>query len=376
MRYLNPEWLQAVTSAALNNRQRSLLERLLSALDGNGHLGQHVATLPSALIAVIRAQTALESHGSARQPTHKLLGRVVAQAIASVDRAAPAYRIGGHADLASAKAEMTAIASVITQRENSTPQHQTLQAASHLDRLLGPLTDVVKGWVKPLWTSAISDRLLAEQMAAEIAVVVALEGRDSTALYLDLLNLITRCTPSAGDVRGVLWPPKRSHRVTLAVHGTRELRGLATFVPGSQQYKLWVGQPKDTLPTREPLPKLVRLVGPLESSAVLVSSPTEAADPGTAARIARRELSEALDHYAAGDRLIDLHLAPVWAVESPADRQTLGTVRPQVGVRLTRLLDTCRFRCVLQCVRPTSHAAWTPPWPAPPSLGAHWKQPA
>ncbi|MFG2821613.1 hypothetical protein ACGFX4_19555 [Kitasatospora sp. NPDC048365] len=327
MRYLNPEWLQALTSAALNDRQRSLLERVLFALDGKGHLGQHVATLPSFLVAMIRAQAALDSHGSVKQPRHQLLGRVVDEAIASADRAASAYRFGGHADLASARAELAAIASVISQMGQSTPQNQTLQAATHLDRLLAPLTDVVKGWVKPLWNGAISNRPLAEQMAAEIAVVVALEGRDSTALYLDLLNLITQGTPSAGAVCGVLWPPKQSHRVTLAVHGTRELRGLATFVHGSQQWKLWVKQPPDTLPTREPLPKLVRLIGPLEGSAVLVSSLTEAADPGTAARIARRELSEALDHYAAGDRLIDLQLSPVWAVESPSDRHTLGTVR-------------------------------------------------
>ncbi|MFD3883324.1 hypothetical protein [Streptomyces microflavus] len=328
MRYVNSGWLQALTSTPLNDRQRSLLERVLFALDGNGHLGQNVATLPSALVSMIRAQAALESHGaSTNQPHYKLLGRVVDEAISCIDRAAPAYRLGGYADLASARAELIAVASVISQQKDATPPNRTKQAATQLDRLLGPLTEAVKGWVKPLWTGTVGDRSLAEQATSEIAVVVALEGRDSTALYEDTLNLIRRGVPSADAVRGVLWPSKRSHLVTLAVHGTRELRGLTTFVAGCQQWKLWAGQTEDDLPRRDAIRKLVRLVGPVEGSAVLVSRPTEAADPATAARIARRELSEALDHYAAGDRLIDLHLAPAWAAELPADRPTLGTVR-------------------------------------------------
>ncbi|MFJ3644442.1 NB-ARC domain-containing protein [Streptomyces murinus] len=128
-------------------------------------------------------------------------------------------------------------------------------------------------------------------------------------------------------VCGVLWPPKRSHLVTLAVHGTRELRGLSTFVADCQQWKLWAGQTEDDLPRRRAIRKLARLMGPVEGSAVLVSSPTEAADPDTAVRIARRELSEALDHYAAGDRLINLHLAPEWASEVSTNQPTFGTVR-------------------------------------------------
>ncbi|WP_132836157.1 hypothetical protein [Streptomyces sp. BK205] len=327
MRYLNPEWLQASTSAAMHAEQRGLLERVLSALDGSSHLGQNVATLPSALVALIRAQAALESHGSVGQPRWQLLGRVVDAAISSTRQAARAYRLGGRADLALADAEMVAIASLISQRRDSTPQSQTRQAAIQLDRLLVPLSEAIKGWVKPLWTGAVSDRYLAEQMAAEIGVLVALEGRDTTALYTDLVNLISCGAVSADAVKSALWPPNRSHRVTLAVHGTRELRGLATFLPGSQQWGLWVGQEEDKLPTRAPLRKFVRFVDPFEGSAVLVSIRIEAADPGTAARIARRELSEALDHYAAGDRLIDLQLAPTWSVESPSDRHAMGTVR-------------------------------------------------
>jgi hypothetical protein len=327
VRYLTPDWLQALTSAALSDRQRSLLQRVLFALDGNGHLGQHVATLPSALAAVIRAQAALNSHGAAGQPQWELLGRVVDAAIATVRQAGPIYRQGGWADLAAAETELTSIEGVISQREKFTPQIQTRHTAMRLDRLLAPLSDAVKSWVKPLWDGSVGDRSLAEQMTAEISVLVALEGRDAAVLYTDLLRLVSRGAPSADAVKRMLWPPARLHRVTLAVHGTRELIGLETFVPGSRQRKLWVGQTEDELSTSELLRSFVRFVGPIESSAVLVSIPTEAADSETAARIARRELSEALDHYAAGDRLIDLHLAPVWLVESPSNRHAISTVR-------------------------------------------------
>ncbi|MEU9415950.1 hypothetical protein [Streptomyces sp. NPDC048272] len=352
MRYVNSGWLQVLTSASLNNGQRSLLERVLFALDGNGHLGQNVATLPNALVAMIRAQAALKSHGASNQPQYVLLGRVVDEAISCMDRAAPAYGLGGHADLASARAELIAVAGVITQQKKVAKQlraakgavkqaamqramqaamqattQATTQAATQLDRLLGPLTEAVKGWVEPLWTGVVGDRSLAEQATSEIAVVVALEGRDSTALYEDTLNLISAGAPSADAVRDVLWPPKRSHLVTLAVHGTRELRGLSTFVADCQQWKLWAGQTEDDLPRRRAIRKLARLMGPVEGSAVLVSSPTEAADPDTAVRIARRMLSEALDHYAAGDRLIDLHLDPAWATEVSTNQPTFGTVR-------------------------------------------------
>lgn len=327
VRYLTPDWLQALTSAALTDAQHSLLQRVLFALDTNGHLGQHVATLPSALAGVIRAQAALDSHGAAGQPQWELLGRVVDAAVATVRQAAPAYRLGGWADLAAAETELTTIARVISQREKSTPQSQTRQTALQLDRLLAALSDAVKNWVKPLWDGLVGDNSLAEQMTAEIGVLVALEGRDAAALYTDLLRLVSRGAPSADAVKHTLWPPAQSHRVTLAVHGTRELLGLETFVPDSHQRKLWVGQTEDQLSTSELLRSFVRFVGPIESSAVLVSIPTEAADSETAARIARRELSEALDHYAAGDRLIDLRLAPVWFVESPSNRYAMGTVR-------------------------------------------------
>ncbi|MET9550318.1 hypothetical protein ABZY36_34175 [Streptomyces sp. NPDC006627] len=327
VRYLNPEWLQAFDSSAQGDRQRTLLERVLFALDDNGHLGQNVATLPSALAALIRAQAALESHGAAGQPKWQLLGRVVDAALTAARQAASAYRMGGRASLAPAERELAAIARVLSQHRDSTPQSRTRLAAVQLDHLLVPLSEAIKGWIKPLWDGAVGDRSLAERMTAEIAVLIALEGRDATALYTDLLCLVSRGPVNADTVKGVLWPPHLSHRVGLVVHGTRELRGLTTFVPGSRQWKLWSGQEEAELPTRAPLRKFVRFTGPPEGSAVLVTIATEAADPGTAARIARRELGEALDHYAAGDRLIDLELAPTWSVESPSDRHAMGTVR-------------------------------------------------
>ncbi|MGW7073507.1 hypothetical protein ACWGII_39650 [Streptomyces sp. NPDC054855] len=328
MRYVNSGWLQAVTTAPLNDRQRSLLERVLFALDDAGHLGQNVASLPSALVALIRAQAALQSHGSgSNQPHFGLLGRIVAEAVTCVDGAEPVYRHGGHAALAAAGTELQAVAAVIAQKKEKTPPRQTQHAATQLDQLLGPLTDAVKGWVKPLWTGGFADRSLVERAVSEIAVVVALEGRDSTALYEDALTLMRRGAPSADAVRSVLWPRKQSYLVSLLVHGTRELRGLHTFVPDSQQWKLWAGQPEADLPGRFAIRKMMRTVGPVAGSAVVVGIKTQAADLETAARIARRELSEALDHYAAGDRLIDLTIDPAWAAELPSSDPKIGTVR-------------------------------------------------
>lgn len=329
VRYLNPVWLQAfnTTPPAPCDRRRAFLEGVLYALDSKGHVGRHAATLPSALVAVIRAQAALDGHASARQPRGELLGRVINASKATVAQAVPAYRLGGRAEHAATWRELTAVSALMTRTKNSPTQPQTKQAAVRLDGLLAPLSKVIRSWATMLWDGVVTDQTLAEQMTAEVAVLVALEGRDTNSLFANLLRLLRKATTTASEVEYVLWPQPTSHQVTLLVHGARQLVGLVVFVPGSSQEQLWAGQEEDELPTSAPLRKFVRFVGPMGSAATLVSAYTDAADPGTAARIARRELSEALDHYAAGDRLIDLHLAPEWLVQSPGDKDTMGSTR-------------------------------------------------
>lgn len=305
--YLDARLRLAFDDAKLDRGQRALLQGVLRALDPDAHLGEHVAGLNSAFLAVTRAQVALESHATEDQPRWNLLRRIITTSLACVDAAKPAYVHGGARELASARRVLLSVDAAIAADGQRLDPQVTAAAAAKLDpRALG---DSVKRWITPLWNGV--ELPLRARMIAEVAVVVAVHGRDGRQLRADLLRWLKK----PGDLEEVLWPEPRRHVVALVVRGARVLRHLDELLPGARQEPLH----------RNRLPKDDFLKDAVNGSSVLVRLPVNAADTHTAALRGRRILNEVLDQYAAGERLTELHVAPVWQVSGPGGRVTRGT---------------------------------------------------
>ncbi|WP_143027895.1 hypothetical protein [Lentzea albidocapillata] len=305
--YLDARLRQAFDDAGLDRGQRALLQGVLRALDPDAHLGEHVAGLNSAYLAVTRAQTALESHATEDQPRWNLLRRIIATSIACMDAAKPAYAHGGGLELAKARRVLVQVdAAIVADGQRFDPQ-VAAGAAARLDP--GKLRGAVQKWITPLWNGI--ELPLRARMIAEVAVVVAVHGRDGRQLRADLLRWLKK----RGDLADVLWPRKQKHVVAFVVRGARVLRHLDELLPQARQEPLH----------RNRLPKDDFLKEAVNGSSVLVRVPVEAADVHTAALRGRRILSEVLDQYAAGERLTELNIAPVWQVSEPGGRVTRGT---------------------------------------------------
>ncbi|GAB2861102.1 hypothetical protein [Lentzea nigeriaca] len=306
--YLDARLRQAFDDAGLDRGQRALLQGVLRALDPDAHLGEHVAGLNSAFLAVTRAQTALESHATEDQPRWNLLRRIVTTSLACMDAAAPAFVHGGAKELAEAHQTLLDVDAAIAADGQKLDPRVTAAAARKLDPRA--LDSAVRQWITPLWTGV--GLPLRARMIAEVAVVVAVHGRDGRQLRSDLLRWLKK---PGGDLGDVLWPEARRHVVALVVRGARVLRHLDELLPQARQEPLH----------RNRLPKDDFLKDAVEGSSVLVRLPVNAADAHTAALRGRRMLSEALDQYAAGERLTELNIAPLWQVSGPSGRVTRGT---------------------------------------------------
>ncbi|WP_143116342.1 hypothetical protein [Lentzea xinjiangensis] len=306
--YLDARLRQAFDDAGLVRGQRALLQGVLRALDPDAHLGEHVAGLNSAFLAVTRARTALESHAAEDQPRWNLLRRIIATSLACVDAAKPAYAHGGALELARARRVLVQVDAAIAADGQKLDPRVTAAAAARLDPRA--LREAVRRWVAPLWNGV--ELPLRARMIAEVAVVVAVHGRDGGQLRADLLRWLRK---PDGDLGRVLWPQRRRHVVAFVVGGARVLRHLDELLPQARQEPLHRGR----------LPRDDFLKDAVTGSSVLVRLPVSAADVRTAALRGRRVLNEVLDQYAAGERLTELRIAPVWQVSGPGGRVTRGT---------------------------------------------------
>lgn len=306
--YLDARLRQVFDDAKLDRGQRALLQGVLRALDPDAHLGEHVAGLNSAFLAVTRAQTALESHAAEDQPRWNLLRRIIATSLACMDAAKPAYAHGGARELAEARRTLLDVEAAIAADGQKLDPRVTAEAAAKLDPRA--LETAVKQWITPLWNGV--ELPLRARMIAEVAVVVAVHGRDGRQLRADLMRWVKK---PGDDLEEVLWPQPRRHVVALVVRGARVLRHLDQLLPLARQEPLH----------RNRLPKDDFLKDAVEGSSVLVRLPVNAADAHTAALLGRRILSEVLDQYAAGERLTELNIAPLWQVSGPGGRVTRGT---------------------------------------------------
>ena len=183
------------------------------------------------------------------------------------------------------------------------------QIANQVGALVQPVADAVRPIFEDMWSSGGQSVEAVARIRDEVAVHVTLTGRDGKALQVDLLRLFDRGVVEAAAVADVLWPVPKRYRIAMVVSGTRFLEGLDRLLPGVQQWPL-----SDTdSPKGSPYQEIHRLVDPASlktGSNMLIVLPESAPDAYTAIAQARRNLVEALDQYAAGQRLLELDIDP------------------------------------------------------------------
>ncbi|MBA6436586.1 hypothetical protein H3T12_19170 [Streptomyces sp. GMR22] len=153
------------------------------------------------------------------------------------------------------------------------------------------------------------------QARAELAVVVALADRDGRMLQEELHRLLSRGNPSAAALSALLWPAPRDYRVAVLVEGTRRLEHLERLLPAARQWPV-----AGSVPYRDrhapggrggvqSVRDAVALANQARRPGAVVEIGVIAADAATAMRHGRRQISEALDQYAAAQRLVDFSLS-------------------------------------------------------------------
>ncbi|MGW3993203.1 hypothetical protein ACWEF6_06915 [Amycolatopsis sp. NPDC004772] len=333
----------AFTSAGLTRRQRSLLQTVLRALDSGSGLGFHASTSNSALVALIRAHDALRNHAEHAQPQRSLLLRVLRTSSTCARAGLPSFPVGtGRAELQAALDELAATTAALANADPA--QQRALAGASAIvvEPLVTSLAETAADRLQSLWDAPVRATSRDASAATETAVSVYVSGRDREVLRRELIHLLTTRQPTAAEISALLWPQRRRHHVTVLVSGARSLDNLDDLLPGARQWPIAVHQ-DNNWPKSVELRALLEKLAPITRTGVLVRIPVNTTDPGTAVVLGRRAISEALDQYVAGNRIVDLALAGPWAVAGPDGRWVLGE----------------RFRASLKNTSPLLSSSWS-----------------
>jgi hypothetical protein len=299
--------------AGLSRHQRAFIEGLLRSLEAGTYLSEHVASASSAVLALTRAHHVLDEHARTGQPYIGLTRTVLSQALTDVASGIPAYSTTATGTAVITQAHQ-ALLQVHASMAGSPSSADKQQFANQIGALVQPTAGAVRSMFEVMWSKGDLPMEVVSRTRDEGAVLTALEGRDGVSLQVDLLRLLGRGVVDVGvvdaaAVAGILWPPPTRYRVAMVVSGTRVLEGLERLLPDALQWSLAGQDPPAGSPYRE----IRRLIDPAftrAGSSMLIVLPVLAPDAYTAIAQARRDVVEALDQYAAGQRLLELTIDP------------------------------------------------------------------
>lgn len=275
-RGFDAELLGRLGERGATDAQIYLLQRVLRAVEPASLLSQHVASIAGAASEVPRAHAALLSHAAIGQPMRNLLWRLCAnaEAVAPPDCA-----------------EVLADVAADTACNDRQFRINASDHAARLGALLPGLRPSVVERFRAAWKSG--DDL--DRAADEMACLVASTGRDVTALERALVQA------PLDDVVDVLLPEPQRYQVACVVQGVRELVGLSTLEPSARHLTAESRWGPSTVRLREFL---------VQVNGCVVGIEVDAVDKPSAGRLAKRRVTELLDQYVAGHRLLTITLDP------------------------------------------------------------------
>ncbi|MFD5013721.1 hypothetical protein [Streptomyces chartreusis] len=353
--------------AGLEDGQRALLEAVLAACDPEAVSTQHVTSAPTAVAAIARAQSALESRGrpgrSKPQPFETPTLNLVDAALEALGELEPHLPPG---KLDRAVAALKAI-----EAGGSAGLNSTADCAAQAKDLEACAADVhisVADGFAAAWQGT-TQADTGERLALELAALCVMEGRQYQLLNDQVRSELSRGTFGADTLLRALLPAQRDFRVAVVVEGTSHLESLAGLMdPAAAAAAIPPGAPLAGWGHATADIKALADLAAAASTArrswsgdqagghTLLTFTVRARDLGAAALLGRRRASETLDQYVAGQRIAEIRLRPETLAHDPDSRRTLRAAVPVLGSGPVRPLTTSWPPTLRESLR-TAHVA-------------------
>lgn len=346
------DWIRLCGVAGLDDCQRGLLESVLTACDPDSVLTRHVSGARTAVAAIARAHSALESRArkgrKKPQPYETPTLDLVATALAALDTLKTHLSAGA---LDGAMGELNAIKAG-DKAGISDPGDCDVLATLLAARVADVHAAIESGFVTA-WHGAPAPET-RELLARELAALCVMEGRWHAHLTDDVRSaLSSRGLLDASQLLRVLLPAERDFRVAVVVEGTSRLESMAglmnsaaaavAIAPG-EPIVGW-GHATVDLKALADLAAAVAITRRAWSRGqaggyVLLTFTVRARDLGGAALLGRRIASESLDQYVAGQRLAEIRIRPETLAHAPGSRRVLRLTVPVLGTGPVRPLTS------------------------------------
>ncbi|MFJ8034667.1 hypothetical protein [Streptomyces sp. NPDC096032] len=353
--------------AGLDDGQHALLEAVLTASDPEAVLTEHVTSAPTAVAAMARAQSALESRGrpsrSKPQPYKQPTLDLVVGARKELEQ------LTQHVQPGRLDAVVDALKDIEAQGQEGLAS--AADCAGHARELTARAAEVhtaVADGFAAAWTGkAQADT--GERLALELAALCVMEGRQHRLLNDDVRTDLSRGKFDSSRLLQVLLPTARDYRVAVVVEGASRLESLSalmepsaaatTVVPDAStagwgranaDLKALVDLAEDASTMRR------SWTGDQASGHTLLTFAVPARDLGAAALLGRRRALESLDQYVAGQRIAEIRLRPETLAYDPDSGRTLRIAVPVLGTGPVRPLTMSWPPALRESLR-TSHVA-------------------
>nr|WP_157527374.1 hypothetical protein [Kibdelosporangium sp. MJ126-NF4]CEL14450.1 hypothetical protein [Kibdelosporangium sp. MJ126-NF4] len=311
--------------------QTYLVQRVLRGISKASLFSQHVSSTGGMSADLPRVQAVLTSFASTGQPSRGLLRGLCDGTAATVHRVID--RWGQHPVLVDLHQVLHDTALSIADPAKPLDQQKVLTSATAatVAARLPEVHSLVETALAEVWTSSRAVTVAyVDALADELTCLTATADRDPVELTDDLTRALrTHGSLDTDAFWRLLLPDPVAYRVAVVVQGAAELTRLDTLHPTAVSAPL--RQAERLGPRMAAFAQRV----PAKGVACLVACEVQAVDARSADRVARREVSELLDQYMAGHRLVELRLGadafvfPVGGVEGGAGRH-LETHPPTV----------------------------------------------
>ena len=306
----DPELLGQLRSAGALREQTYLLQRVIRSIEPATLLSQHAATVAGLAAELPRTHAALLSYSVLGQPKGRLLKALCLNAAAAVTRAASATAHQPLVHFTHALAEI--VDSVGHHQDEKQGRIEAAAFAARLETLIAELPKLLwmlflDSWHAEATSPARWARL--DQISDEVACLVAATDRDPDTLQQELTHTLAKHGADPAAIWQTLNPDRVRHHVACVVHGAGELSGLSALDPTARQWSTGKPEKLGWGPARDRLRQFLTTV-PSSSTTCVVAVDVEAVDKASAARLARRRVTELLDQYVAGHRLLTISLDP------------------------------------------------------------------
>ncbi|MEV7548474.1 hypothetical protein AB0N89_02495 [Amycolatopsis sp. NPDC089917] len=361
------DWIRLCDEGRLSDSQQVLLETVLAACDPEVVLTRHVAGTGAALTAIARVESALESRARPSrvkpQPYASVTLDLISTALAVFESTRSVFVPG---TLDSAISVLSALDA--GGQAGLKAATDCANAAMLLAARIAELRSAVRDHLAAAWRGAVTVKQ-AERLALEMAALCVMENRWHPQLTSDVRTALSQGSIDAEYLAEVLLPAERDFRVAVVVEGTSSLESLARLMdPSADPIEIMPGEAlvgwghgKSDLQRLVDLADAASIArrdwsGDQANGHVLLTFTVRARDSGGAILLGRRQASELLDQYVAGQRIAEIRLRAESLAYEPGTGRVLRLAMPVLGTGRVRPLSTTWPPALRESLR-TSHIA-------------------